>query len=633
MLDGIRAASQSVFGRALLALLMALIVVSFAVFGIGDIFRGFNAGKVAEVGTTEISAEAYRSAYQQELQRLQRTARRVITNDEARARGLDQQILSRLVAEAVLDGRAKTLGLAMSDADVARAIAEDPSFKDEAGRFDRLRFQEILRDNGFNEQSFVRQQRAVYLRQEIAEAVAGRIAAPRVLLAAIHRFGAQTRSVDHFTLPPSSVGEIAAPDDAALQRFFEERRSAFTAPEYRKIVALALTPALAARAEDVSDADATKLYDEVKDRRFASPERRRLQQIVFPNEAEAQAAAAKIQAGATFGSVLADRKLTAGDVDLGLVSKADVGDPALAEAAFATAQGGVSAPVKTRFGAALLHVVAIEPSQVKPYSEVASLLKNEIARDRAKRIVRELHDKVENARASGKPLGEAARAAGLEARTIEAVDGNGRDKSGAPVTGLTAGPELIKAAFASDIGVDNETITTPDDGYVWFEVAGIEPAHQRTLDEVRDRVAAAWREEEAQRRLAEKAAALVQEIQDGGDIAKVAQAQGAELKHDNGVRRGGGADLPPNAVVQMFNVPVGGAGSASTPAGRLVFRVIDEVVPDFDPETPEAKQAAAQMNAAYEQDLLSQYVQKLEAEAGVRVNNAALRAATGGGEP
>ncbi len=630
MLDGIRVASQSLIGRALLAVLMALIVFSFAIFGIGDIFRGFGAGKIAQVGSAEISSEEFRFAYQTDLQRLQRRAQRAVTNDEARALGLDQQTLGRLVSEAALDAKAKQLGLAMSDSAVARAIQDDPSFKGPGGQFDPIRFQEILRDNGFNERSFVRQQRAVYLRQEMAEAVAGKIKAPLALLATIDRFRNETRSVDYFILPAAAVGEIATPDDAVLTKFFDARRSAFAAPEYRKIVVLAVTPTLLARADDVSDADATKLYDEVKAARYTTPERRQVQQIVFPNEADAKAASEKIKSGASFDSIVADRKLTTADVDLGLVKKSDIGNPAAAEAAFALAEGAVSEPVKTQFGANLVHVQKIEPAQTEPFAKVSAALKNEIARERAKKRVRDLHDKIDDARASGKTLIEAAKVAGLEARTIDGIDSTGRDRNGATVEGLTSGPEVLKAAFASDVGIDNETVTTPDDGYVWFEVAGTDPARQRTLAEVRDKVVGAWRDEELSRRLAEKAAALVKEISGGAELAKLAADTGAEVKHDGGVKRAGTPDLPANATAQVFDVPKGGGGSASASNGRLVFQVLDEATPNFDADTPESKAAAEQMNSALEQNLLSQFVSKIESDAGVRINAAAMRAAAGG---
>ena len=146
--------------------------------------------------------------------------------------------LARLISEAALDNKVHALGLAMSESAVARGISDDPAFKNAGGQFDPLRFQEILRDNGYNERSFVRQQRSVYLRQEIAEAVAGKITTPRALLAAIHRFRNETRSIDYFLLTPTAAGDIPPPNDAAVQAYFDAHRVTFAAPETRKIVTL-----------------------------------------------------------------------------------------------------------------------------------------------------------------------------------------------------------------------------------------------------------------------------------------------------------------------------------------------------------------------------------------------------------
>lgn len=631
MLEGIRVASKGFVGRALLAVVMGLIVLSFVIFGVGDIFRGFGSGKVAQVGSTEITSEQLRFAYQTDLQRLQRRFGRTVTNEQARLFGLDQQVLGRLISEAAMDSKAHGLGLAMSDAALAREISSDPAFKDAAGRFDPARFQELLRDNGFNERTFVRQQRGVYLRQEIAEAVAGKVAAPQVLLAAVHRYRNETRSIDYFVLPPAASDAIAAPTDDALARWFESRRASFAAPELRKITTLALTPTTLARADDVSDADATRLYDDVKDARFTTPEKRQVRQIVFPNEAEARAAAEKIKSGTSFDEIMAERKLSAADVDLGLVTKAGISTPAVANAAFALSEGAVSEPVKTSFGAALVQVTKTVPAETQPFTAVSAALKNEIARDRAKKEVRTLHDKIEDARASGKSLTETARTLGLQARTLDGIDSGGRDKDGNTVEGLTAAPELLKAAFASDIGVDNETIATPDDGYVWFEVGGIEPAHERSLAEVRDRVIAGWQSDEADKRLGEKATAIIKELGAGGDLAKVAEANGQTVKHEGSVKRTGAADLPSEALQPIFQEPKGGVGSVAVAGGRLIFHVLDEVVPDFDPDKPEVKTLAEQMSTAVEQDILQQFVGKVEADIGVRVNAAAVRTAVGGG--
>ncbi|MBV8851214.1 MAG: SurA N-terminal domain-containing protein [Methylobacteriaceae bacterium] len=631
MLQGLRNASQNWIGRALMAVVMGFIVVSFAIWGIGDIFRGFGSGKLAQVGSVDISSQEYRTAYQNQLQRLQRQARRAITNDEARAIGLDREVLSQLVAQAALDQKARQLGLAMGEEDLAKAILNDPAFKGPNGQFDRNRFTNALRDFGYSERSFANERRQDYLRQEILQAVAGNLAVPQAMLEAINRYRNETRSIDFVVLPPSAAGDIPAPSDEVLQKYFDERKQNFRAPEYRRLVTLAVTPATAVDPQSISDADAQKVYDEAKDARFSTPERRDVQQIIFPDEAAAAEASAKVKSGATFESIAADRKLTQKDIELGLLTKSDIADSALAAAAFALPEGEVSPPVKTAFGYALLRVTKIEPGSAKPFADVSGELKREIAAQRAKSQVQKLHDAIEDQRSAGKALADAAKSAGLDARTIDAVDATGRDKDGKPVEGLVAGPDLLKAAFASDIGVDNDTVNTPDGGYVWFEIAGIEPAHERKLEEVKLQVEAAWRNDETQRILGEKAAAMVKELQGGGNFESLAGAASLQLQHSNEVRRSGTPGFTPAAIVQVFNVPSGGAGQAVAEGnGRIVFHVLDSVVQPVDPDKPESKQIAEQLKSGLTEDLISEYVRRLQNDYGVSVNSGALQAATGG---
>jgi peptidyl-prolyl cis-trans isomerase D len=631
MLQGLRNASQNWMGRTLLAIVMGFIVVSFAIWGIGDIFRGFGSGKLAQVGSIDISSQDYRAAYQNELQRLQRQARRGITNEEARAIGLDREVLSRLVTDAALDQKARQLGLAMADEDITKAIFNDPTFKGPNGQFDRARFNDVLRNYGYSERAFITEQRQTYLRQEILQAVAGNLVVPQAMLEGINRYRNETRSVDYVVLPPSAAGDIPAPSEEVLQKYFDERKQNFRAPEYRRVVTLAVTPATAVNPESISDADAQKFYDEVKAARFSTPEKRDIQQIIFPDEAAATEASAKVKSGATFESIAADRKLTEKDIELAVLTKSDIADQALASAAFALPENEVSQPVKTAFGYALLRVTKIEPGSTKPFADVSADLKREIAAQRAKTQVQKLHDAIEDQRSAGKSLADAAKSVGLDVRTIDAIDATGRDKNGTPVEGLTAGPDLLKAAFASDIGVDNDTVNTADGGYVWFEVAGIDPAHERKLDEVKPEVEAAWRNDETQRILAEKATAMMKELQAGGDFAGLAGAASLQVQHSNQVKRSGATGFPPAAIVQIFNVPVGGAGQAAAEGNsRMVFHVLDSVVQPFDPDKPDSKQIAEQLKSGLTEDLISEYVRRLQNDYGVSVNPGALQAATGG---
>src|SRR5262249_26927214 len=129
MLRGLRQASSNWLGRIILAAVLLFLVISFGIWGIGDIFRGFGVSTVAKIGRTEISIEQFRQQYNERLQQLGQQLRRPITADQARALGLEQQILSQMIAGAALDERARQLGLGMSDADLVKRIMDDPAFR------------------------------------------------------------------------------------------------------------------------------------------------------------------------------------------------------------------------------------------------------------------------------------------------------------------------------------------------------------------------------------------------------------------------------------------------------------------------------------------------------------------------
>ncbi|MGH6867594.1 MAG: SurA N-terminal domain-containing protein, partial [Methylocella sp.] len=299
MLRSMRASAQGLVGRVVMAILMSLIILSFAIWGIGDIFRGFGANNLARVGGVEIGADTYRNAYQAELQTLQRAEHRNITNEEAHQYGLDGQVLSQLVNEAALDDEARRLGLAISDEDIKKAIVNDANFKGMTGHFDRQAFDAFLRGEGFTEKTYVRQQRSVRLRRQIVDALTSGVQLPKALLEAIFRFQMETRSVDYILFPAASAGPLPAPSQGDLKSYFESNRQIYATPEFRGLVVLPVTPATIAKPDDVSDADARNRYEEVKNERFGAPEKREVEQILFASDAEATEARAQLDAGKT----------------------------------------------------------------------------------------------------------------------------------------------------------------------------------------------------------------------------------------------------------------------------------------------------------------------------------------------
>jgi len=631
MLRGLRNASSNWLGKAVMAAVVGFLVISFAIWGIGDIFRGFGRSTVAKIGRTEITVEQFRTLYNDRLQQYSRQAGRAIGPEQARQLGLDRLVIGQVVSEILLDERARVLGLALSDAEVAKQITADPAFQGLNGQFDRARFEQVIRNAGFTEARFVAEQRRRLLRRELAGTIASGLSAPKALVEAASRYENEQRSVEFVLLDRAQAGEIPPPAPEVLAKYFEERKNFFRAPEYRKLVVVSLIPTEQARWMEISDADIKRAYEE-RHARYVTPERRHVLQIDFPNAEAASAAAERIAKGASFADIAKELGKNEKDIDLGTVTKAAMIDRTAADAAFALKEGEVSAPVQGRFGTVLVQVLKIEPEQIRSLEQVAGELKQELAIARAKTEVFDVYNKIEDARAEGKLLAETAATLKLEARTIEAVDRSGRDPAGMSVN-LPDAQRLLPLAFTTDVGVERDPLQFQD-GYIWFDVVGITPSRERPLDEVKEQVETRWRDQEIATRLNARATEIVDKLKAGGTLANVATADHLKLEALSGLKRGDASGaLSTAAVDAVFRTAKDAVGTAEArePGEQVVFRVTEIVVPPLDMASEEVKRTVDTLNRGLSEDLLSEYIARLESEVGVTINQSALNQVVSGG--
>jgi peptidyl-prolyl cis-trans isomerase D len=608
-----------------MAAVVTVLVVSFAIWGIGDIFRGFGRSSLAKIGPTEVTIEQFRTLYTDRLQILGRQFGRPITLEQARALGIDRQIVQTIFSEMLLDERVRTLRLGISDAEIARRIMLTPGFQGPNGQFDRQRFVEALRNAGFTEQRFVAEQRREILRQQLVGTISGAPIAPTAMVEAADRHQNEQRTIEFVLFDHAQAGEVAAPAPDVLAQYFEPRKGQFRAPEYRKVVIVSLLPAERARWMEISDEDLRRAYEERKNR-IATPERRQIQQIVFPKAEDARAAAERIAKGETFEAIAKERGLADKDIDLGTVTKATMLDRVVADAAFALKEGEVSAPVQGRFGTVLLRITKIEPEKVPTFEEAAEQLRTDLANERAKSEITSIYDKVEDERSLGKPLAETAEKLKLEARTVE-IDRFGRDPTNQPVANLPQQQRLVSGAFTADIGTDNDPLQV-DGGYVWYEVAGITPERDRTLDEVKDQVEARWREDEVANRLRTKATAFLDKVKAGTSLAEAAAVDNLKVETRADIKRA--STTPPlteRTLDVIFRTAKDAVASAPAeqPGEQLVFRVTGVVEPTTDLASEESKRLRGALNNAMTGDVLAEYTQLLEREIGVTLNERALQ--------
>jgi len=632
MLRGIHKATSTWLGKAVMGTIMGFLILSFAIWGIGDIFRGFGANSVAKIGGTEITVEQFRQFYTDKVQQLGQQLRRPITPDQARGLGLDQRFLGQMLAEVALDEEARNLRLGLSDKTIAERIMSDPNFKGLNGQFDRGRFEQIIRNAGFSEQRYVAEQRKVLLRRQIAQSVSGELTVPTVMLDAVNRYQNERRSIEYVVLDAAQAGNLQQPSDDELAKYFETRKVTFRAPEYRKVTLLALTPADLAKPDAVSDADAKAYYEQRKDG-FGTPEKREVRQIVFAKPEDAAAADEKIKKGASFDDIVKERGLKPADTDLGMVARRDIIDPAVAEAAFSLPTGQVSAPIKGTFGTVLVSVGKIEAGSQKTLEEVAPQIKQLIAEQRARNSINDLRDKIEDERAAGSTLAETAKKLNLNATEVEAVDRSGRAPDGTPVAAIPRSSDVIGAVFGSDIGVDSEAMQLPDGGYLYYDVTGITPTRERALSEVKDQVAARWRADEVAKRLTATADDMLGRVKGGMPLAQLASENNLKVETAFGLQRGkAAAGLSAAVADAAFKIGKDEYGIAESDAGdrRYIFRVTEVTVPPLDPQGASPDQLKANLQASYADDIIGQYLARLENDLGVKINQQAVNQVVGG---
>jgi peptidyl-prolyl cis-trans isomerase D len=626
MLDSLRKAA----GTWVAKLLLLLLVGSFAVWGVsGQLVNGVGGNSVITTGGTAVSATDYRLAYDRQISVMSQQFGTRLTREQATALGIDNQVLAQLVAGAVLDEQARKLGLGVSRDRVAALTIEDPAFHGPDGKFDRNQFAYVLQQVGMRPEDYLTNREQVAVRQQIVEAVSDGMDAPDTFLRAVALHQGEDRTVEYIVLPKSLVEPIADPAADVLAKWFEEQKATYAAPEYRKIAYVKLEPEDIADESAITDEQVAKDYEANK-ARYTTAETRKIEQLVFPSQEAAQAASDSLKTGSTFDQIVAAEGKTLADVQLGTLTKTRVPDPAVAEAAFKLKINEVSPVIAGAFGPVLVRVTEITPEIVKTLDEVKAEIRTALATAEASRILLDVHDSYEDARAGGETLREAAAKLNLKVVTIDAVDRTAQRPDGSIVNDIPQSAGVLAAAFESEINVENDPVAIGGNGFVFFEVEGITPARDRPLDEVRDKVVADWKAEEAASRLSAKAVELERRVKDGAALETVAAELQSEKQIKRGLKRGADdADFGRDGVTAVFAVAEGGTGvtPAPTDGAQLVFNVTEVFEPAGADASSLSDETRTSFSSGLADDMLDQLVARLEAEYGVEIDEAAIQRA------
>lgn len=625
MLESIRKYSSSIVIKALFFLL----ILSFLTWGVGDFISGrVGARVVAEVGDVDISPAQFNREYVREVGRLERAYGTRLEPDQARALGLPELTINRIINETLYDLGARSLGVTASDAAVLDAIHKDRTFHDQTGQFSRAQFQQVLMANGYSEQGYIALLRGDMMRGQLTSSIQAGAEPPKLLVDSIYRHRAEKRVARSVFVADSAMSGIPEPTDEQLAGFHGEHAQQFTAPEYRQLTYVDF------RAKDlegevaVSDEEIRDLYAQ-RQAEFDRPEMRRLRQIVVDSEAKAKDIRAMIEEGRDFVTVAEEAAgLDEDTIDIGEVSRTMLLDE-LAEVAFSLPAKGISQPVQSPLGWHVLQVVSIAPAHRGTLEEARGALTAELKREKAVDALFDLANTLEDTLGGGATLEEAAAKLNLRLRKIEAVDAAGFDPKGNEVENLPAGGRFLEVAFETPENEDSLVTEAGTDAYFAVHVNKVTPSALRPLDEVRAQVADAWKAAQREAKARETAEAMAGRLQGGEDIAKIAGELGVEVKTTEPFTRQPTAEapLPRSVVAGLFKAKVGETAVGRGDGGYVVARLheVQPANPAADPDGVAAVERA--LTAALRNDIQGQYAATLHDDFSVTVNRQVLEEA------
>jgi peptidyl-prolyl cis-trans isomerase D len=592
--------------------LLIMLVAGLGGFGVTNF--GGTVTKIGSVGARDISVNDYGRALKQEVDAFSQQIGTPLTMEQATALGLDRKALNNLVDEAALDNESVRIGLSAGDARLAQELAKIPAFQGVDGKFDRATYTDALQRNGLTTTEFESKLRESLGRGLLQGAVTGGFAAPEPLVDTIHAYVAERRGFSLLRLTAADLAAPpAAPADDVLKAFHTENIATFTKPEARRITYVALLPETLAPTMPVDEEKLAALYQSRIDE-FVSPEKRLVEQLVYPDEAAAAKAKARIDAGETFEVLVADRGLTLESIDLGDVSKADLG--AAGEGVFALAEPGVVGPLQSPIGPALYRMNAVIPAQNIALDEVRTTLQTDLQIEDARRAIGDRVEELDDMIAAGATLEEIAKEKSLTLATLDYVPGAQNDQ------GVADYAAFRDAAGAAEEGVTSDMIVLEDGGLVALRLDAIVPPTPIPFDEARADVLTAWTADATAKALSARAIEIKTAVEGGAGLNGfgVVQTLGGTT------RDGQVPDAIPAVMKAAFEMAKGDVRVIDE-AGFAGVITLNSVIPastDDDAAKAVKSAIAAQVQQAIANDAFAAFTAAVSAEAGITLNQGAI---------
>ena len=607
--------AQTKGSRIFVWAMLAMIIVGL--IGFGSTNLSGNIRSIGSVGDQEISVNTYARSLQQEIAAAEAQVGRSISFAEAQAFGIDARTQAQVITVALLDAEMSRLGVSVGDEILREQLLQIQAFQGLNGQFDREAYSFALQNAGLSESEFEEQLRNEISRTLLQSAILGGTTANDTFAKAMVGFLRETRDLTWSELTFDDLEtSVATPDEAALKSYYDENIADYTQPETRRITYVWLTPDMIVDTVEIDEQALRDSYARRADE-FNTPERRLVERLSFPDMSSAQGAVSRLANGeASFEELVAERGLELIDIDLGDVTREELGQSG--DAVFADATLGVVGPLQTSLGPVVYRVNAILSAQTTEFEDALPLLRDELAYDRAHRVIDTLMSDVDDMLAAGATLEDVANDTEMQLGSIGYH---------AAISDAIAGYADFRTAASQVTTDDFPEVATLDDGGIFaLRLDAIEEEQPESFDAVREAVSEDLLRSLQIEQLEKQAQERIDAISSGASFAELGMTANVETALTRNSQISGAPAILALNAFELANA--GDLGSLNTGTNVIIYRLDAVVAPDLtsDESTSLTNVVTRQIEAELEQEIFEAFANAVRARTEIEIKDQALNA-------
>ena len=615
MFDFFRKGMGSIFAGGLLAMLIA----SFVLWGVGDPLSTLGSDDIAEVGDEKITPFDLERAFESEYLRIQQQAGDSLTRELAIQVGIGSQAIAKLVELKAYDVETSNLGLRTSDEDLRDYIYNIQTFQDETGQFNRSYFDQYTRSQGYTTKDFEALLREEMARASLIESLIGNVISSDIATTTLTKYASEERTSEILAIPASLMTGIGEVNDEILKTYFEENKLNYMSPEYRDISYFEVSAATVASTISIGNEEVIANY-ESRISEFTREEERSFVQMFFDDLEMANKAYTDLENGKSFSEVIVDRTGdTQDEATFDPMPKNEITDnygEEITTLIYNASLNGYTEPINTDFGVYIFKIISIKPGSSQTVEDVREIIVNDLKMERAIDTLFDIRNLIDDELAAGSPINIVAEAAGVPLKTVSNFNIEGMTPDGSASTELPLIVDFIDYSFRNNIGEELELYEGVSNKFYMLSVDNIIVSNLQDFVDVRDTVDEDWSQFRRETLASELASRISSEYETAENIDKtLAEYEGllSQLTvNEVIVSRANDNVVSSEIHSSIFSQDVGSIKviPASNGDGSVIIRVKDRTF-GINVDESILIDTKAQIQRSYQNDLMQSYITHL----------------------